>query len=80
MPDNLKSAPDSEPPMARTVAKTRRVGGSLMVTIPKEVIEQEGIREGELVELEVRKAKRSFFGITPGIGPFTREDKMTDHD
>jgi len=66
--------------MARTVAKTRRVGGSLMVTIPKEVIEQEGIREGELVELEVRKAKRSFFGITPGIGPFTREDKMTDHD
>jgi len=66
--------------MARTVVKTRRIGGSLMVTIPREVVEQEDIREGELLEVEVRKARRSFFGITPGIGPFTREDEMTDHD
>ena len=66
--------------MTRALAKARKIGGSLMVTIPKEVVEQEDIREGEFIELEVRKAKRSFFGATPGIGPFTREDKMGDHD
>lgn len=66
--------------MARTVAKARKIGGSLMVTIPKEVVEQEDIREGQLVELEVRKARRSFFGASPGVGPFTREDRMRDHD
>ena len=62
--------------MTRTLAKARKIGGSLMVTIPKEVVEQEDIREGELVELEVRKAKRSWFGATPGIGHFTHEDEM----
>lgn len=77
---NFKSTYPSEGAVARTVVKTRKIGGSLMVTIPKEVVEQEDIREGELLELEVRKARRSFFGITPGIGPFTREDKMGDHD
>lgn len=51
-----------------------------MVRLPKEVVDQEDIHEGELVELEVRKAKRSFFGITPGIGPFTNADRMKDHD
>jgi len=65
--------------MAKSLVKTRKVGGSLMVTIPKEVVEQEDIREGEIVEVEVRKAPKSFFGITPGIGPFTRDDKMKDH-
>lgn len=80
MPDNVKSAASPKGAMARTVAKARKIGGSLMVRIPKEVVEQEDIREGELVELEVRKARRSFFGISPGVGPFTREDRMGDHD
>ena len=65
--------------MTKAVSKARKVGGSLMVVIPREVVEQEDIREGELLEIEVRKAKRSFFGATPGIGPFTRADKMGDH-
>jgi bifunctional DNA-binding transcriptional regulator/antitoxin component of YhaV-PrlF toxin-antitoxin module len=66
--------------MARTVAKARKIGGSLMVTIPKEVVEQENLREGELVELEVTKAKRSWFGSMPGIGPMTREDELDSHE
>ncbi len=28
----------------------------------------------------VRKAKKSFLGINRSIGPFTRDDEMTDHD
>jgi antitoxin component of MazEF toxin-antitoxin module len=65
--------------MARSLVKTRRVGGSLMVTIPKEVVEQEDIHAGEFVELEVKKARKSFFGIDPGIGPMTREDELDTH-
>ena len=65
--------------MARTLAKARKIGGSLMVTIPKEVVEQEDIAEGEILEIDVRKAKRSGFGLTPGIGPFTHEDEFDTH-
>lgn len=66
--------------MARALARARKIGGSLVVTIPREVVEQEDIAEGEFVELEVRKAKRSWFGATPGIGPFTHEDEMDAHE
>jgi len=51
-----------------------------MVRLPKEVVQQEDIHAGEMIEVDVRKAKRSFLGITPGIGPFTREDRLSDHD
>lgn len=51
-----------------------------MVTIPKEVVDQEDIREGELVEVDVRKAKKSWFGSMPGIGPMTHEDELDAHD
>ncbi len=66
--------------MARALVKTRRVGGSLVVSIPKEATEQEGIREGELVEIEVRKARRDWFGATRGVGPFTKEDELDTHE
>ncbi len=62
------------------LARVRKVGGSLMVTIPKEVAEEEGIKPGETVNVEVRKVRKSFFGTARGIGPFTAEDEMKDHD
>ncbi len=62
------------------LARVRKVGGSLVVTIPREVAEEEGVKPGELVNIEIRKTKKSFFGIDRGIGPFTRDDEMTDHD
>ncbi|HZY95126.1 MAG TPA: AbrB/MazE/SpoVT family DNA-binding domain-containing protein [Candidatus Bathyarchaeia archaeon] len=62
------------------LAKVRRVGGSLVVTIPSEVAEQEGLKPGEVVNIEVHKARKSFFGIDRGIGPFTADDEMKDHD
>ena len=37
------------------------------------------LKEGELVELEVRKAKKSWFGTMPGIGSMTREDELDVH-
>lgn len=57
-------------------AKTRAVGGSLIVTIPREIIEREGIRENELVEVDVKKPKKDFFGALKGIGSFTKEDEL----
>ena len=65
--------------MARAVAKARKIGGSLMVTIPREVVEQEDIEEGDMVDFEVRKARRSYFGATPGIGSMSRAEEMDVH-
>jgi antitoxin component of MazEF toxin-antitoxin module len=62
------------------LARVRKVGGSLIVTIPREVAEEEGVKPGELVNIEIHKTKKSFFGAARGIGPFTREDEMKDHD
>lgn len=66
--------------MARALVKTRKVGGSIVVSIPKEATEQEGIREGELVEIEVKKAKKDWFGALKGIGSFSKEDELDSHD
>ncbi len=62
------------------LAKVRRVGGSLVVTIPKKVAEEEGIKPGQTVNVEVRKVKRSYFGSARGVGPFTARDEMKAHD
>ncbi len=66
--------------MTKALAKAHRVGGSIMVRIPKEVVEQEDIKEGELLEVEVHKAKKDWFGATPEIPPFTREDELDVHE
>ncbi len=65
--------------MAKTVVKTRKVGGSIVVRIPKDVVEQEDIREGELVELDVRKARKDWFGAFPRLKPFSREEELDSH-
>jgi antitoxin component of MazEF toxin-antitoxin module len=63
-----------------SLVKVRKVGGSLVVTVPKEVVESEGIKEGELVLLDIKKAKKSWFGVAAGIGSFTVEDELRSHD
>ncbi len=62
--------------MTKALVKSRRVGGSIVVSIPKEVTEQEGIREGELIEIDVRKARKDWFGSLKGLGRFTKEDEL----
>ena len=37
-------------------AKLKRWGNSFGIVIPKEIIEKEGLREGEEVEISVRKS------------------------
>ena len=59
-----------------TLVKTRRVGGSLVITLPKEVTESKGIKEGEIVEITVKKLRVDGFGALRGIGPFTADDEL----
>jgi antitoxin component of MazEF toxin-antitoxin module len=63
-----------------SLVKVRKVGGSLVVTVPKEIVESEGIREGEIVLVDIKKARKSWFGIASGIGSFTAEDELRVHD
>jgi len=56
--------------------RTRKIGGSLLVTIPKELVREENIVEGDLVKIDIEKIRKSGFGMLKGIGPFTKEDKF----
>ena len=58
------------------LTKLRKVGGSVMARIPKEVLEQESLHPGETVKLEVKKVKISGFGTLKGMRPFTKEDEF----
>ena len=63
-----------------SVTKTRKVGGSLVVTIPKKLIESKKIREGELVEISVKKVKIDCFGTFRTLKSFTAQDELNAHD
>ncbi|MGQ0797905.1 MAG: AbrB/MazE/SpoVT family DNA-binding domain-containing protein [Methanobacteriota archaeon] len=61
--------------MPSVTVHPKRVGGSLMVTLPKQIVDLLDIKEGEPVELNVSRPRRSFFGALRGIGPFTEADR-----
>lgn len=61
------------------LAKARKVGGSYVVTIPKEIVQLEGIRQDSLVELNLHKVKKSYKGLYQGIGKLRKEEKLDIH-
>ncbi len=63
-----------------SLVKTRRIGGSLVVTLPKQLTESKGIKEGEIIEITVNKLRVDGFGALRGIGPFTAEDELKAHE
>jgi antitoxin component of MazEF toxin-antitoxin module len=65
--------------LARSLTKTRRAGGSLVVTLPKELVEAQKIREGEVIEITVRKIRVQGYGALKGIRSFTAEDELIAH-
>ncbi|MBI4182088.1 MAG: hypothetical protein HY520_03925 [Candidatus Aenigmarchaeota archaeon] len=58
-----------------SITRLRKVGGSLVATVPRQLIESQGLNPGELVKIRVEKVKKSYFGAAKGIGPFTKEDE-----
>ena len=53
--------------MIETISKVRSVGGSLMVTIPKDLVKLKAINEGEIVKISLEKVKKSGFGLLKGL-------------
>jgi bifunctional DNA-binding transcriptional regulator/antitoxin component of YhaV-PrlF toxin-antitoxin module len=51
----------------------------LVVTLPKELVEAKKIKEGEIIEISIKKLRKDGFGILKGVGPFTVEDELTAH-
>lgn len=62
------------------LARIRALGGSLAVTIPIEMVRQQGFHENEEVEIIIRKRKKDYFGALKGIGKFTKKDRMEDRE
>lgn len=58
------------------ITKTRKIGGSLVVTIPRVVVEEEGLTEDQTVKIEIKKLKKSGFGLSKGLASFSKEDKF----
>lgn len=56
--------------------RTRRIGGSIIATIPKEAVKELGIRSGELIRSDIKKVKKDFFGRFHGLGKFSKEDEL----
>jgi antitoxin component of MazEF toxin-antitoxin module len=63
-----------------SVVKTRKVGGSLVITLPKKLVESKKIKEGEILERTIKKVRKDGFGIFRGMKPFTAADELTTHD
>jgi antitoxin component of MazEF toxin-antitoxin module len=63
-----------------TITRIRTLGGSLAVTIPIELVRSQGLKEDEIVEIEVKKHKKDYFGALKGIGKFTDKDRMEDRE
>lgn len=63
-----------------TITRIRALGGSLAVTIPIEIVREQGLKEDEVVEIEVKKHKKDYFGALKGIGKFTEKDRMEDRE
>jgi len=61
-----------------SLVRTRKIGGSIVVTIPSEVVKEQQIEENEVIQMSFKKSRKSYFGVLKGIGSFTREDRMKD--
>jgi hypothetical protein len=60
----------------QSITKTRKIGGSLVITIPHILVDELNLHPNQAVKINVQKVKRSGFGMFSGIGKFCREDKF----
>ena len=63
--------------MVQTIQRLKKIGGSLMVRVPKEIVEIEQLHQGEVVQIEVKKVRKDWFGAFKGLRPYNKEtDRM----
>ena len=65
---------------ATAYVTTRKAGGSLIVTLPREVAEVLRLREREVVRITVERPQRSYFGAFPQVGRFTHKEREDHRD
>lgn len=58
------------------LVKTRKLGGSLIVTIPNDAVKKMELKENETVSLSLNRPKKSYFGIAPNISAFTEKNRF----
>lgn len=46
------------------------------MTLPKELVETQKIKENEFLEISVKKCRKKGFGALKGMKPFTVEDEL----
>jgi antitoxin component of MazEF toxin-antitoxin module len=56
------------------------VGGSIVVTLPSELVKTQKIKENEFVELTIKKCRKSGFGALKKLSSFTVEDELKTRD
>ena len=58
------------------LVRTRKLGGSLIVTIPNDAVKKIGLKENETIALSIKRPKKSYFGICPNVSAFTEDDRF----
>jgi len=51
-----------------------------VVTLPKELVESEKIKEGEILEVIVKKVRKDGFGVFRGMRSFSVSDELAAHE
>lgn len=59
--------------MVQAVLTLKKIGGSLTVRIPMDIVKQMSLREGQSVSIEVKREPKDYFGAFPGIGPWKKQ-------
>jgi len=51
-----------------------------VVTLPKELVESKKVKDGEILEITIKKVRKDGFGVFKGMTPFTAKDELTAHE
>ena len=53
--------------MSEVVCKTRKIGGSIGIILPKDFVEKENIKPDQSIKLEIKNKPKAkdFFGLLP---------------
>ena len=49
--------------MSEAIVRAKKIGGSLVVTIPKKIVDLDKIEPNELVKIDIFKIKKDGFGM-----------------
>ena len=62
--------------MAQIIQRVKKIGGSIMIRIPSEIADIEHIMPGEAVQIDIVKLRKDWFGASPGLTPFKKEERF----